>query len=62
MKQLTADNSLCSQGVEQKEFLCSAGNDQWELPPARVWNRRNSSVLLVMINGNYHSGEQLSRS
>ena len=44
-KQLTADNSLCSQGVEQKEFLCSAGNDQWELP---FW--RATQQELVKLN------------
>lgn len=44
-KQLTADNSLCSQGVEQKEFLCSAGNNQWELP---FW--RATQQELVKLN------------
>ena len=42
MKQLTADNSLCSQGVEQKEFLCSAGNDQWELP---LWRAAQQELV-----------------
>ena len=45
MKQLTADHSLCSQGVEQKEFLCSAGSDQWELP---LW--RAAQQELVKLN------------
>lgn len=45
MKQLTADNSLCSQGVEQKEFLWTAGNDQWDRP---LW--RADQQELVKLN------------
>ena len=45
MKQLTAENSLCSQGVEQKEFLWTAGNVQWDLP---LW--RAAQQELVKLN------------